>query len=361
MKKTLTFKLITVLLLSTILIPVNVFAQLEIVDVDKDNDIFITSSVTGADRLELLNVMKSLDPEDRKNVVYIREDGSFLANRDELLKEFMESNKNRIGVDGKLVLTDSAHKTLDSTQIETSQHVLHDEVTLAYANPINACPSVNSGPFRRVTSTTGYSRLTADIYLPSKTLGEVYIKSGTNDKGYIYSGAVTSLGGIDFGLATNYTEGPYYWDETWGIFVIGGVTTDPFGNYRFGQTVFFKYYTPADNQAAVYVAGEDKYGNFLERTVVAQVTGKNFRADGTGMKIKRVTSIGQSPEDLTSGSYLKNVHWNNVKIGTTSGSEVLMTASMTSESCGYKTSNVLVDFISYSNEKVWVKAGTLPE
>ena len=74
------------------------------------------------------------------------------------------------------------------------------------------------------------------------------------------------------------------------------------------------------------------------------------------MAVKRITTIGQSPQNLSSGSYLKNVNWQNVKVGTTSGSEVLMTA----ESCAYQTSNALVDWTSQANEKVWVKAGILP-
>ena len=214
---------------------------------NQNENIFIDSRLSVEDQLELLSVMKNLDKEDRQNVLYIREDGSFTANRLEILEEFKLRNKDKI-VNNKLNVdwnTDDKTAIYDSI-VQSAAPIS----TSSYTNPTNACPSDNTGPFRRVMSKSGYSRLTADIYLPSKSLSEAYMKNGTNDKGYIYSGAVTSIGHIDMGLALNYESGSQPWNETWGMFVKGHSsesTPAEFGNYKMGQTVFFKYYTPADN------------------------------------------------------------------------------------------------------------------
>lgn len=329
--------LLSVLLLGS-LVGTTVFAQPNI-----DTNFYIDSKLPVKDRIALGEIMRALDPEDRKNVIFIFEDGSFTANRLELLEEFRKQNQDNFDKNGKIKL----FKSPDVTKVK-------NKVTIAaYQNPSTEGTG-GSGPYRRVLSKTGYSRLTANIYLPDKYLNEAYMKPGLPipDKGYIYTGAVTTGGQIDMGLALNYDYGTTSTMETWGMFIVGdnGDNDANFGNFKMGTTVFLKYYTPSDNTAALYVSGVAKDGSPLAITLTAQIPSyKGFKVNGTGMQIKRITSIGQDTEDLTTGSYIKNVHWSNVKIGTTSESFV-----------GYKTSNVLVDYFSQSDEKVWVKAGTLP-
>lgn len=91
--------------------------------------------------------------------------------------------------------------------------------------------------------------------------------------------------------------------------------------------------------------------------VVDVSASKNFRTDGVGMKVKRITAVAQTVQDLTTGSYVKNIHWSNVKVGTTSGSETLQTSGTF---CVYPTSDVEVDYTSDSDENDWTKAGALP-
>lgn len=134
-----------------------------------------------------------------------------------------------------------------------------------------------------------------------------------------------------------------------------------------GQTVFMKFYVSASNQVTLNVEGYKKDNSFLSATAVYGVDpSKGFTVGGSTMSVKRITSVAQdftpgagTSENLTTGSSLYNVVWSNVKVGVASGSEQLQNASTTSTSCGYKTSNVLVDFTSYSQESIKVKAGTL--
>lgn len=362
---------------------------------NSDERIFIDSRLPEKDKAVLKDIMAHLDKEDRENVIFIAEDGWFTANKLELIEEFKKQNKDKVDKDGKLkeidlvpqeslvnvyekVCTENHNNQTESLQ-ESS---LVSVTPTGYQPPSTQLPSANSGPYRRVLSVTGNSRLTSNIYLPDKALSEAYMNpqavttcthldpntglplhSSTGDQGYIYTGAVTSGGQIDMGLALNYASGSNPWNETWGMFVHGhsSVVQSQFGNYKMGQTIFMKYYTPQDNQAALYVAGKDKAGVKIENTLVVEVSSsKNFKANGQGMKLKRVTSVAQNTghEKLTTGSFIKNIGWYNVKIGTTSGSEVLMNSSNTESSGGYKIENVRIDYTDPANEQLWVKCGT---
>lgn len=337
--------------------------------IENDPTFYIDSRLPDKDRAVLKNVMMSLDKEDRENVLFIDEDGWFTANRLELIEEFKRQNEGKFDKDGKLKKKEKSSTTYEKNkESEVTDENIVSIASTGYQHPSIQLPSANSGPYRRVMSKSGYSRLTANIYLPNKAAGEAYMNPNAGiscDKGYIYTGAVTDYGQIDMGLALNYEAGPYSWDETWGMFVHGHsheLEPAEYGNFKMGTTVFFKYYTPQDNQAALFVSGKDKYGNNIAKTLVVAVSStKKFKSSGSGMKIKRVTSVGQTEgyENLTTGSYIKNAGWNDVKIGTTSGSEVLMNGTNTESFGGYKIENVLVDYTDQANEKVWVKCGTL--
>ncbi|HAG10757.1 MAG TPA: hypothetical protein DCK76_05100 [Desulfotomaculum sp.] len=339
-----------------------------------DGTIYIDSSLPEKDKAIMKDIMEHLDKEDRENVLYIALDGSYYANKASLLAEFKKQNEGKFDATGKLKLLTNEIPLIDEGNINSITKpdvtTLTEETGLTatssgYQHPSSQCTNNNSGPYRKVLSKSGYSRLIANIYLPAKPNEAVMTPSATSgDKGYIYTGAVTSGGQIDMGLALNYEAGPAPTNETWGMFVTGAssVITPDYGNYKMGTSVYMKYYTPQNNQAALYCSGYDKAGNpSIHTLVVAVSTSLNFKTSGVGMQIKRITSIGQikNHQDLTTGSFIKNVGWSNVKIGTTSGSEVLMNSSNTSSMCGYKTSNVLVDYTNQANEKVWVKCGNL--
>jgi hypothetical protein len=154
-------------------------------------------------------------------------------------------------------------------------------------------------------------------------------------------------------------------EETWGMFSLGmgSVISGSPANFKMGTNASVKFYIPTNNQATLAVSGTSKSGTPLSQTVVWNVDPtKQFTISGSQMQMKRVTSIAQTVgyQDFTTGSYLYNAQWNNVKVGTTSGSEQLMNASSTSTGCAYQPSNVLVDWVSWAQETVKVKTGALP-
>ncbi|AEI45637.1 hypothetical protein [Paenibacillus mucilaginosus] len=332
---------------------------------NKDTVGFIDERLSKDQKDKLKEVMKNLDPEDRENVYLFDLDGSFTANRVELIEEFKKQNKDKLDTNGKLKKNANANET--QTAVKKSGVV----ETLAYTNPAASCVSASSGPYRKVVSSTGKSRLTANIYLPIKN-SEIVINKYPNEAAHIYTGAINGNQQVDAGLMFNWGDGVApvtATEETWAMSTLGmNYSSGTIGNFKMGQTVFMKFYVPANNQAVLNVEGYKKDNTYLSATAVYTVDpSKGFTTNGANMKVKRVTSIGQDfdadptkhSENLTTGSYLNNVKWSNVKVGTTSGTEQLQTASTTSESCGYKTSNVLVDFVSFSQETVRVKAGTL--
>lgn len=135
----------------------------------KDGEIYIDEYVKGKDRTELTAVMQSLDPEDRENVFYVREDGSFLTNKKELKDEFIKNNSDKL-VDGKIKRNDPQAESFSEIGIQS------------YQNPGQACQVLpDTGPYRRVTHTNGNYRITANIYLPDKDLSEAYMNTERPD------------------------------------------------------------------------------------------------------------------------------------------------------------------------------------
>lgn len=335
----------------------------------------IDSSINTADAAVMARVMKNLDETDRENVLFIDLDGTVRSNKQELLHTFIKNNVGIMSNEGKFPINDFIQTS--ETDIFNGKPEIVDSLLLGneslispsgYLPPVYTCGYQGTGPYRRAPSISGFSRLTANVYLPSKALGEVYMPSVTGTPtAKIYTGQYTKAGGIDFGLSLNYAPGSALSMETWGMEIHGhNGGSGPLGNFKMGTSVFMKTYVPIDNQSALNVIGVDKQGNPVNYTYVASIpTSLQFKANGQGVMVRRITSIGMNPpENFTSGAYLKNVHWSEVKIGNASGSEVYMDSSnsephtsTTAGFCGYPVSEVQVDYYSQSNEFVSVKAG----
>lgn len=172
-----------------------------------------------------------------------------------------------------------------------------------------------TGPYRRVLSKAGtysqpYSYMETSVYLP--TSSNVYEKKGTNDTAYIYIGGSGNGTEIDAGLQHSPTYG------NWAPFInCKRVYSHPTDTDRFkaGQTVKMVFYVSSDNHVVLEVTGiTDKGQTKTIKTYCNNATG--WKANGVGNKMKRITSIGQSPESLSNGSYIKNVRWSNSYIGT---------------------------------------------
>lgn len=346
-------------------------------------ELYIDSSLSFEEQKAIKQVMLTLDKEDRENVLYIKEDGTIIANKKTLKDEFVEQNKDKIE-NGKLrkATAEELRSRTVEPQTSTYESTNFDFSTAAYSTPTLNCTNTvqgarKTGPFRRVESTKGYTRLEASIYLPSKVSNEAYINptsvGSSNDKGYIYTGSYIYASStstsiyytVDLGLALNYDAGATSSMETWGMYINGGtLASGTFGNFKLGSTVAMKYYISSDNNHTLTVAGYDKNSVYQSKTVVMSTpSSQGFTvANANKISVRRVTSIAQTEnsENFTTGSYIKNVGWSDVKVGTSSTNVTLMNSTNTSYFCAYNPGNVQVDYVSQAQEKVWVKAGTLP-
>lgn len=350
-------------------IPADVKAKLD--RKDAKGDIFIDASVSASDKEKLSKVMASLDKEDRENVLFIDQDGSVIANRSEIVEEFRKQNKDKFDSNGKLKIKDE--KPLKETKPDDKCKIdATNLMTIAGTGWKNAeynCGTVDrTGPYRRVISDKGYSRFHTFVYLPSKSSG-LYINpnSTKGDTAYIYTGATDKDGdSIDIGLQYNNPSGNNFpWDDTWAIFLRGAGNIDQptYRNFQPAQWVQMKFYVPSDNSIALNVTGYDTTGVMRSSTITGTLGWfSDFKADGTGMNIKKVTSVAQiSPDDLTTGSQLGSkttpVKWENGAIG--KGNDANSVAPMTvGWFCGYNINNVLVDFTDHNNEHVVVGTRT---
>lgn len=325
--------------------------------------ILIDKALPEKDKEKIKEVMLKLDKGHRENVVHINEDGSVISNKKELLDEFKKINKDKLDNDGRLKLKPKDWVYQD-TQTQVSEKALPASVlsSTGWKNPDYESENANSGPYRRVLTGNGYSRLVTDVWVPKKSDGGIYMKSGTNDKAYVYTGAIDKNGkAIDIGLAYNYESGPYAWNESWGMFVKGAkdetITMPNIANFQGGQFVVMDFYVAATNYVALFCSGYNNAGVYGGGTLTAELgSSYSFYADGTGMKLKRITSIAQDPQNLSSGSELKYVHWTNVRIGQRYNPSESQDWGLF---YGYKRTNVLVDYTSQNEEKVWIKCGTL--
>lgn len=218
----------------------------------------------------------------------------------------------------------------------------------------------NSGPYRRVWSLPGFSWMSANLYLPSAELGEItYGRDG--DMSFVYSGGWGGNGeAVDAGFQHNTGT------NTWSLFILfqgQGMKLNPDGidpeavpmNIRFkpGQTVQLNFWIPEDNVLRVAGTGVTLDGT-TQTIVINQAAGvTGWGADGAGQVIKRMTSIGQSGGDnFASGSFIHNVQWSNVQIGTTNGLKVPWLSAQTGGQCMHPldSSIIMVNFINQANE-----------
>jgi hypothetical protein len=172
---------------------------------------------------------------------------------------------------------------------------------------------------------------------------------------------------ISIGLQyNNSTPNNNPWDNTWAMFLRGAsnISYPIYQNFQPAQWVYMKFYVPADNNVALNVSGYDINGVMRSSTLTGSTSWlTDFKANGTGMNIKKVTSMAQiSPDNLTTGSQLGSkttpVAWENGRIG--KGNDENNLSPMTiGWFCGYNPTNVLVDFTDHNNEKIVVGTLTL--
>lgn len=147
--------------------------------------------------MKIAESLKLVDPSGRENVIIIDEDGTVTSYKLELLEDFQSANKGILDNEGNLkqALTPSVP---DYTSTN-GQYINENSMSLqstGWKNADFACTTAKTGPFRRVTTAEGYSRMQALIQLPGKGQGITISStaSSTNgDRAYVYMGQLIKI------------------------------------------------------------------------------------------------------------------------------------------------------------------------
>jgi len=214
----------------------------------------------------------------------------------------------------------------------------------------------STGPYRRVWSQPGFSWMTATIFLPSKNAAppDIAIGAGeTGDTPFVYTGGWGTGGqAVDAGFQYSPTF------DNWALFLKFQGKPEKVANpdTRFvgGNPVQLTFEVTEDNVLLVTAEGVRQDGNpapiTVQLTPAEGVVG--WPASGDGVILKRMTSIGQMPENLGSGTFLNNVHWQGAKIGTSAEDAVSWLADQTGGHCMHPNNGqtVVVAFVDDSEE-----------
>ncbi|WP_339240966.1 hypothetical protein MKX40_09295 [Paenibacillus sp. FSL R5-0517] len=345
--------LTSLLSLALLLTPFNlVFADGNMDTITMNNELIkrievnIDSSITGNEREVIADVMARLDEEDRENVIYVAEDGAIYSNKMELKEttevyDLVENNVYQSASGKELVgpgvSTDfSASAIKDDTQISPAAEVPNS--------------SGGSGPYRRVFSNNGYNWLSTYVTIP----GAPYVKGNVStDVPYVYLGGWGSNGnGIDAGL--QYSTAFDNWSPTT---LANGAMVPSTTRYRSNQDIYMKFYVTNPNECTLAVSGITTTGEQLTTTIVRSgVSG--WDKSGIGMRVKRMTTIGQKPENMNTGSSIKNVRWHDITVGYYSGSNLIYSSWGSGQTGGYHSvpsDKVSVNYVSPGEETVSIQ------
>lgn len=311
----------------------------------EQGDYFIDPNIVGTERQILVEVMDSLDPEDRENVVYFDEEGKVYANRPELKEEWEEAAS---GDPEFSPTTNSSYiDSEDGSSIESMNNQTSLDAVMAAA-PQYTCAN-DGGAYRRVWSKPGYSWYAGKVYLPSAS----EIKDGTAAGGngqavYIQTGghALNGASEVDAG----FLHGTTYGD--WAPVLTVANQGKKFGaRLGEGQTVYFKFYVPRDNEVAFFIQGKKKGASSVTTETIVQAA-RGWKSNGSGNVIKRTTSM-TSTGSYNSGNFVRNVKWSDSYIGTSSTSNSKWLAAQSEGSCTVPNSNIVqVNYVNAGEETV---------
>lgn len=258
---------------------------------------YIDEAVVGEERAVMQEVLLRVDPEERENVVYIDENDNVYAT-DPALKAGLTVEYS---VDD--VLADADAVTDDIMPLDTGK-----------------------GPYRRISTSNGYSWMSGYVYLPSAG-SNLYVANTSNETPYLYIGG-TSTSEVDAGM--QYNTG----NKNWSLFIaVDGSYSFYNTRYQAGQSVFLKYLVTGANKVEVQATGYNVNGTKV--TYVKSATANGWNTNGTNCSVKRVTAIAQHSQNLSSGSYMKNITWSNWNIGTSSTNYATWSANATNANVVY--------------------------
>lgn len=292
-------------------------------DVEK----YIDPSITGEARRIIAEVLRATDENARENVVYFTGDGKAYANKPGLLELFetpTQTGQNQYRFKNGEVIN---YPALTQKPQQNLADGMLGRRPLISPLSVTPTPTGGSGPYRRVYSKPGYAWQQSKVHLSTSanisTGREINIMDiSTGETAFTYAGGWGDLGGaVDAGFQYSSTN------DDWALFIryevpgSGSLQHAATGvRFRANQDVSLKFLVMSNNNVQTVASGLSIAGKSQTLTVIQNMDPSfGWHLNGSGNVLKRMTSIGQSPpEDLTTGSYHKKVHWYNSVIGLSS-------------------------------------------
>lgn len=206
-----------------------------------------------------------------------------------------------------------------------------------------------TGPYRRITSLAAYSWEAAYVHLPGGSEISDHNYTGyqdyNGDTGHVYMGGWGQSGGnVDAGLMHST-----YYDNWAPIFNIAGVGVISYPErFASNQDVYLKFNIPSNGNIQLSVSGK-LYGSSTVTTYTHVEAASGFVYNGSNI-LKRNTTIGQKTENLSSGSWIHNVHWYSSQIGLSSTNYHSWQAADTYSYCTYTSEVVSVSYVNAGEE-----------
>ncbi|MBT2291464.1 hypothetical protein J7E73_20530 [Paenibacillus albidus] len=277
----------------------------------------IDSLVTGKERTIMAEVLSRLAPEDRENVMFVDENGKIYSNKVAIIdstENYTSIGDNQYRSTSGLTITGPGNyaepidTAADDSPLGGEFFTNGGEFS---TNSVIPTQTGGSGPYRRVYSNDGFSWMSTYVTLPGGTNIKDSNSTGLLDTAFVYLGGWSSNStGIDAGMqhSTAYDD----WAPT--TLANNAMQPSPI-RFKANQDIYMKFYITNTNEATLAVSGIGTDGVSKTVTIVrAGVSGWN--KDGIGSRLKRMTTIGQKGgESMTTGSYMKGVHWNDITIG----------------------------------------------
>lgn len=186
-----------------------------------------------------------------------------------------------------------------------------------------------------------------DLSVHSSGRGGADVHEASGDTAYVYTGGVGSTG-IEVGAGLQHS--PTY--DDWAFYLKAGsnkYTTTP--RFKSKQDAFVKFYVPSNGNVALAVTGYDV--NNTKRTIIHVLPTSGWNANGSGCQVKRCTTIAQTNQNFSSGSWHKNVDWYSCKLGTSSTSNHDWQSTDNYEVKNYPNStNIVTNFVNWHEETV---------
>ncbi len=303
--------------------------------------------------------MKQLHPEDRHYVMYFSGSGANYANRHKYLRSMFRWK--RVGTRGNDYFDQFGHR-FQGPLFETQKQVQSLFASRAGGlkpDAVEVPPvTTGTGAYRRVYSDPGYSEILVSVFLPSQPSN---LQGAPNGTGYIYTGGFGVTGdGIDAGFQYSFINDYYsLFTRDAATDMQNQIPADG-APFQSNQTVDLHFYTlSASAQTVVCATGYDTANNYTRHCAIDDVPAGEWPSDGSGVRVKRMTTIAQDYDDFASGWYfgydpinqLPQIQWSNAQLASSSQS----LATWPDGNGGFQnypddSTKVIVSFTNYANE-----------